>query len=424
MRPLHVLDMSLPHVAGYTSRARSILEAQRALGMSPLALTGLRQPPGEAPVDEIGGIAYHRTPEPSPPAGADLFRRASRLPGLREGIEMTALARRASSLARQEGADVLHAHSPVLCGIPAHVAARRAGIPSVYEIRAFWEDAAVNLGRDAEGSARYAAIRRLETALVHRVDGLVVLCEGIKRDLEARGVDPSRIVTVPNGVDGERFEPAERDPELARKLGFEGKTVVGYVGTFFRFEGLSLLLRALDRLTRENDSVRGMIVGHGETEGEMQALAKELGLGDRVKLVGKVPPADVRRYYGLTDVLCYPRERHRITELTTPLKPLEALAMQKAIVVSDVGGLLELVVPDETALTFKAGDEADLVRVLRAAIADPARREALGEAGRRDVLENRSWKALATRYEAVYEAARARLRASSPRVPLATSSPA
>jgi PEP-CTERM/exosortase A-associated glycosyltransferase len=398
MRILHVLDRSLPTVGGYTSRSAALVEHQAALGLSPCVLTGPREPGSETEI--IHGVRHHRTFDP------DVAGFLHGVPVARETVEMIALGRRLRALHREEPFDLVHAHSPVLCGVPAHVVARRLGLPSVYEIRAFWEDAAEQRGQGRRGSARYTATRTLETALCARADAVVTICEGLRRDLLARGIPASRLFLVPNGVDVERFTPAPRDPDLEARLGLSGKTVIAYVGSLFRFEGVPLLLRALGRLDR--DDVRGLILGHGEAEEEVRDSIARLGLGGRVTYLGKAPPAEVARYYTLCDVLCYPRLRHRITELTTPLKPLEAMAMGKAVVASDVGGLRELVDDERTGLLFRAEDLDSLVASLRR-VADVAElRRRLGAEARAHVVAERSWRTIAARYHEVYAAACAR----------------
>lgn len=398
MKILHVLDTSLPSVAGYTQRAHAILESQAALGLHPIALTGLRQrSPGNR--ETIGEIDYFRTRPPIALASA------SGVPVAREVVEMAALGRRALEVARAERADLVHAHSPVLCGIPGVAAARRLGLPGVYEIRAFWEDAAVDQGRDREGAPRYRAIRAAEARLARAADAVVAICEGIRRDLEARGVPRDQIFVVPNGVDPDRFTPRPRDAALAAALGFEGKTVVGYVGSLFRFEGVPRLVEALARILGRRDDVRAFVAGGGETEPEVRALCEARGLGNRVAILGKVRPEDVPRCYALADVLVYPRERSRITELTTPLKPLEAMSMGKAVIASDVGGLRELVRDGATGLLFEAGNEADLARVIERAVDAAELRRSLGDTARMDVARTRSWRAIAALYDEVYAAA-------------------
>jgi PEP-CTERM/exosortase A-associated glycosyltransferase len=400
MRVLHVLDTSFPAVSGYSARSASILQHQAAIGVEPVAVTGVRQEGGRDG-DMIGGVVHRRTPAPAALAAA------RRTPLLREAVEMAALGRRVLALHREEPFDSIHAHSPVLCGLPAHAAARRLGLPFVYEVRAFWEDAAAHQGRGSPGSPRYAAARALETQLFRRADAVVALCDGIRRDLLDRGIPEDRVFVVPNGVDTARLSPLPRDEALADRLGFRDKIVVAYLGTLFRFEGVRLLLHALRRLVDTRPAVRGLIVGAGEASDEIRDLYADLDLGDRVVLTGRVPPGEAARYYAIADVLCYPRERHRITELTTPLKPLEAMSMGKAVVASDVGGLRELVDDGETGFLFQADDPVDLEAVLTRVVDDADLRRRAGERARAHVVAERDWRRITARYHEVYAAAAA-----------------
>jgi len=401
MRVLHVLDSSLPRVAGYSSRTKAILENQAALGFEPVAATGLRQPPSALDQEMIGGVLHHRTRAPA------AFARLEGASGAREIAEMAILGRRLYDIAHGAGFDLFHAHSPLLCGVPARAVSSRLDLPCVYEIRAFWEDAAVDQGKGSEHSLRYAAIRALETRLCRGMDAVVALCEGIRRELVSRGLPEERIFVVPNGVDVERFVPRPRDEALAARFGLQGKIVIAYIGTLFRFEGAQMLLEALSRITRERSDVRGLIVGYGEAEEALRSEHARLGLGDRVVITGKVEPSEVAGFYTLADVLCYPREQRRITELTTPLKPLEAMSMGKAVVASDVGGLSELIDDGATGLLFHAGDVEDLTNTLLLITRDAILRRRMGEEARAHVVTNRSWRVIAARYREVYEAARA-----------------
>jgi PEP-CTERM/exosortase A-associated glycosyltransferase len=402
MKVLHVLDRSLPVVAGYTTRAAAIFEHQALLGIEPVALTGLRQ--GDAPGETIRGVPHHRTS--APPAIA----RLRAVPAIGETAEMATVYRRVLGVCAQAPISLIHAHSPVLCGLPALAAARHLGLPVVYEIRAFWEDAAEQRGRGRHGSVRYGTVRALETFQAHAVDAVVVICEGLRRDLLARGIPAHRITVIPNGVDTARFAPVPRDEALAERYGLGGKRVVAYLGSLFRFEGVRLLLSTLARIVARRDDVRGLVVGAGEAEAELRELHAELGLGDRVVLTGAVPPAEVARLYGIADVLAYPRERHRVTELVTPLKPLEAMSMGKLVVGSDVGGIAELIRDGETGLLFRAGDSGDLERVLLHALSDAGLRRRLGERARAHVAQHREWRRVAARYLDVYAAAAASAR--------------
>jgi len=402
MRILHILDVSIPMLAGYTTRSRYITDAQRAMGWEPVVLTTARQEnPQGLTAEEIDGVRYHRSISP---AASSLRGTLGRLPVIGIGAEGDGLRRRIIEVARAEKPDLIHAHSSVLCGIPAYLASRRLSLPCVYEIRSFWEDAAVDLGRTKEGSLRYRTTRSAETGLARRVDAVVPICNGIRADIEARGIPGERLYVVPNGVDTERFVPLRRNDELAEKHGLEGKTVVSYIGTFAPFEGVPALVTALVELIRAGrEDLRGLIVGKGQTYEDCRRIARDAGLEEKIVHPGRVPHDEVQSYYSITDILVYPRVRQRMTELVTPLKPLEAMAMGKAVIGSDVGGLAELITHGETGLLF----EAEHPEALRSAIVDLADdrelRTRLGRQGRDHVCRHRRWHDIVSGYRAVYD---------------------
>jgi PEP-CTERM/exosortase A-associated glycosyltransferase len=391
----HVFDHSLPLQTGYVYRSLGILRAQRAMGWETAHLTTPRYNAFVAETEVVDGWEFHRTRPPGGPL--------ARKPVTREVLEMRATAAALSRLVAARRPDIIHAHSPVLCGLPALWVARRAGIPLVYEARALWEDAAVDLGTSREGGLRYRATRGLETWLLRRADAIVTLCEGMRQEFESRGIPPERITVVPNAVDLDAFSrPRQPDTGLAARLGLEGKAVLGFLGSFYHYEGLDLLLEALPAIRAEAPQAVVLLVGGGPEEAKLKALAERLGLGDAVRFTGRVPHAEVRAYYDLVDLLVYPRRPMRLTELVTPLKPLEAMAERRLVVASDVGGHRELIADDATGYLFRAGDTAALARRVLDALRDTARHAALRDAGRRFVERERSWTASASHYRAVY----------------------
>jgi PEP-CTERM/exosortase A-associated glycosyltransferase len=399
MRVLHVLDISIPMLAGYTSRSRYIVNNQKALGLEPIVLTSVRHENAKgASMEELDGIHYHRTPA----------HRAIDKPVLKEALEIHQLRRRIVEVAKRERPDLIHGHSSILCGIPAFLASRQLGIPCVYEIRAFWEDAAVDHGTNVEGSPKYVAIQKAETTLARSADALIGICQGIKTELIQRGIGADSVFVIPNGVETDRFVPRARDEALAQRLGLSGKTVVAYIGTFARFEGVPLLVKALiDLIKSGRDDLRGLIVGEGPTYEECRSLAAKAGLSDRILHPGKVPHSEVEATYSIVDILAYPRHSKRITELVTPLKPLEAMSMEKAVIGSSVGGLTELITDGETGLIHRADDTGDLAAKIRLLADDPALRRRLGQNGRAYVERTRQWRRIIEDHFAVYDTARA-----------------
>ncbi|MBK1679287.1 TIGR04063 family PEP-CTERM/XrtA system glycosyltransferase [Rhodocyclus tenuis] len=396
MRVLHILDHSIPLHSGYTFRTAALLREQRALGWETFHLTSPKQGATAAALEEVDGLRFYRTPLASGTLAA--------LPLGREVALMQQLEARIEEVAREVRPDILHAHSPVLNARPAIKVARRLGIPVVYEIRAFWEDAAVDHGTTREGSLRYRATRRLETRALRQVDHVFTICEGLRSDIVARGIAADKVTVIPNAVDVDAFPLASpRDPALVEKWGLAGKTVIGFVGSFYAYEGLDLLLDALPLLIARQADVCLLLVGGGPQESNLRQQVERLGLADHVRFTGRVPHSEVNRYYDLIDVLAYPRHRMRLTELVTPLKPLEAMAQGQLFVASDVGGHRELIEHGKTGILFAAGDPKALAGALLQLLNDKDHWPVLKASGRHFVEQVRNWRNSVAAYVAPYQ---------------------
>ncbi len=393
-RILHLLDHSLPAHSGYTFRTRALMKAQIAKGWEVAGVTGVRHPNPGPDVETVDGLTFHRTPPIAP----------VRSP-IREWREIAALGARTEALAREWKPDLLHAHSPVLDGLAALRAGKRLGIPVLYEIRAFWEDAAVGNGTGREGSARYRLTRWLESHTVKSADAVAVICEGLRGDLIARGVDPEKIIVSPNGVDLDLFgSPLPREEALAAELGIgPGDAVIGFIGSFYDYEGIDDLIAAMPALVAAQPGARLLLVGGGPMEAALKAQAAASPVAGRSHFVGRVPHEAVELYYSLIDILAYPRKKMRLTDLVTPLKPLEAMAQGKLVAASDVGGHRELIEDGTTGTLFAPDDPA----AIAAALSDLLERHDLWDERRRTarlfVETHRNWSSNILRYEPVYQ---------------------
>lgn len=392
MRILHILDHGLPLQSGYTFRTRAILKAQERRGWQVAAVTGPRHGTAADAVESVDGLTFHRT-------------RA----GLRGGPigEIEGIARFARRIAAAVDAfrpDILHAHSPVLDALAALRVARARRVPLVYEVRAFWEDAAVGNGTGREGSAKYRATRALETWAVRRADAVAVICEGLRGDLVARGISADKIVVSPNGVDLALFgEPAARDAELARALDLEDAETIGFIGSFYDYEGLDDLIAAMPALVAARPRARLLLVGGGPMEQALRAQAAASPAAAAIRFVGRVPHTEVERYYALVDVLAYPRKAMRLTDLVTPLKPLEAMAQGKLVAASDVGGHRELIRDGDTGSLFRPDDPAAIAGTLADLLADRSGWAARRTRARAFVERERNWSSNICRYEPIYQ---------------------
>jgi PEP-CTERM/exosortase A-associated glycosyltransferase len=393
LRILHVLDHSIPLHSGYTFRTLSILREQRKLGWQTCHLTSPKQVGAQALEEDVDGWHFYRTPAVA----------SSRVPGLSEITLMRELERRLQQVAEQEHPDIIHAHSPVLNAWPALRVGKRLGIPVAYEVRAFWEDAAVDHGSTGEGSARYRLTRWLETHALKRAHHVFTICEGLRRDIVARGIAETKVTVIPNAVDIESFEPGGApDAVLKAQLGLQDASVVGFIGSFYAYEGLDLLLEALPAMLVRCPGVRLLLVGGGPQDSALKAQAARMGLADKVVFTGRVPHDQVQRYYDLIDVLAYPRHSMRLTELVTPLKPLEAMAQGRLLVASDVGGHRELIRDGQTGVLFKAGSADALAGAVAGLLETRERWSEIRGAGRKFVEAERNWTASVAKYTRPY----------------------
>lgn len=395
MRVLHVLDHSIPLHSGYTFRTRNILENQRAMGWYTCHVTGSKQGVVNSPDETIDGLHFYRT--------IPTNNLLERTPIVNQWEVVRTLARRIEEVASIEKPDVLHAHSPALNGLAALRAGRKLGLPVVYECRAFWEDAAVDHGTSSEWGLRYRMTRALETSVFKRADAVTTICEGLREEITSRGIPAGKITVIPNAVDTESFTfAAPAKEEMKKDLGLIGKTVLGFIGSFYAYEGIPLLLEALAKLKPDNPDLRLLLVGGGPQEAIIREVIAKHQLEDIVVLTGRVPHDTVQDYYNLVDIFAYPRLPMRLTELVTPLKPLEAMAQGRLLVASDVGGHKELITDGITGKLFPAGDASALASAITDLIQAPQTWDDIRRAGRSFVENERTWANSVSRYQSVY----------------------
>jgi glycogen synthase len=394
MKILHVLNHSVPHTDGYCVRSANIVEFQARIGLSPLVVTSPHHEPAPTQSREIiGGTTYYRL----------LTEDVVRYPVFHEFQAMRQMRERLEQVVRTERPAVIHAHSPCLWGYAARQVARRHRLPLVYEVRGLWEDAAVDQGRLRRSSLKYHLSRALETTVLQQADAVVGISRRLVAELAARGIEAGKLFYVPNAVNLDAFpnDDSAATEELQQQLGLQGRNVVAYIGSLYRWEGVDDLIRAAPAILQQAPDTMFLIVGRGEMEQELHQLVEQLSLEPSVRFVGGVPHEEISRYYALCDILVYPRRSSRQTEMVTPLKPLEAMLLGKAVLAADVGGLRELL-PDDTRELFTPGQPDDLARQCLDLLAQPEKRADLGARAKAYVRSERSWSDVVRSYLHVY----------------------
>lgn len=397
---LHHLTNSLPHTqSGYTLRSHAILVAQRAAGTPAVATTRPGYPLTIGSLtargtDVVDGVTYRRLVPDR--ITSDVARRIAQETDLLTGA------------AREAGADVLHTTTPSANGVLARAAARRLGIPWVYEVRGLPEETWVASHGTPAARARAAASRRRammqakETELAISADAVVTLSGTMRDALVARGVPADRITVVPNAVPDTLLTARHPTPEAARAaLGLPAGPAIGTVSSLVDYEGLETVVRTVATLRARGHDVTGLLVGDGVSRPGLARLADELGVADHVVLPGRVPPGVAQTWLAALDVVLVPRRDHEVTRLVTPLKPVEAMAVGRPVVASDLPALVEAV--GGAGLHVGADDLAGWAEVVATLLDDAGRRSELVELGR-TVATERTWVRNAETYLGIYQA--------------------
>ena len=393
MRILHVLDHSSPLHSGYSFRTQAILEQQKSMGFDTFQITGAKQGKYKNCQEMVDGVKFYRTK----PGFLSTF------PVLNQCDIIYGLYNRLKTIVAEIKPDIIHAHSPALNGLAALKAAKQFNTPFVYEVRAFWEDAAVDHKTTKEGSLRYKFTRYIESYTLKKADAVICICDGLKNDIIARGIPGKKITLVPNAVNLNRFNMKNtQDISLNQKLKLEGHIVLGFIGSFYAYEGLDLLIESLPAIIKHYDRVKLLLVGGGNEEAILRDRINSLNLERHVVFVGRVHHDMVSRYYSLVDIFVYPRKSMRLTELVTPLKPIEAMASGKLVVASNVGGHCEIIKHEHNGYLFKANDHNALSNTIIGLVNNRKDWAKITQRARRYVEHLRNWRVVRESYGAVY----------------------
>lgn len=422
LRPLHVVVTALPQVSGYALRTQYLAEGQRQLGVEASVLVH----PASGPIPAcnyitsqgvavrcVNGVMYYRYTEPNRTkriffAVFDELRRHGLPSATRFGTKMNIPANAWEHFFEQVAASVgdvavVHAHTPPLVGERGFALAKRLGVPFVYEVRGFWDLSAESDGRNLVEGDSFDSYRQRELHVAQSADQVITLSQTMAEELQRRGLSHSRVQIIGNGIDvGEGEGNLTESDTLRSALQLQGKFIVGCFGNIRRLEGVDLLIRAIRQLLDRDIDIGGLIVGDGEHVPQLKELAWELRLGSRICFRGQVSPDAVPRHLSLIDAFVIPRLDLPVCRIVSPLKPMQAMAYGKPLVVSDVPALREIVGEEERGLSFCAGSADQLALCLARLYQEPHMRQRLGLAAQQWAIK-RSWLRWARQTVEVYQ---------------------
>ncbi len=407
-RIVYVAASSLPyHSAGYGARTHALMRAlqQRGWDMQVVARPGYPNDRWDyphwalAPAQlNIDDIPYWFAPN----------RAKLRFARDIEGYHLDACAQ-LEARCRELRPAIIHAASNYNCGLIAIEVGRRLGIPVVYEVRGFWHISKAASAPSYEYSDHYRMIEGFEVQAARAADHVFAITSGVANLLADAGVPAATISLLPNAAEVAAFAPMPPDAALREQYQLGDAVVLGYIGSLNAYEGLDDLFTAVAELRRiaaaqqtAARSVKILIVGDGAARAALEAQAVQLGLAAITHFTGRLAPADVRRYYSVIDIFVLPRKPTQVCELVSPLKPFEAMAMERCVVASDVAAQADIIDDGVTGRRFAKGDVHDFARVLHDLITDPGQRYRLGTAAGQWVRTERTWDNIADRVDAVY----------------------
>lgn len=395
-RICYVLHNSLPYASGgYATRAHGVAKGLVENGYEVVCLTR----PG-FPLDVNKELTVEKVLEQN--IDGVIYKRI--LTPLRKGIPsykyMESIIAPLQAKISEIKPDLVIAASFYLTALPAMIVSRRLEIPFVYEVRGLAEITRISRDKSYLGTAKYNNEVFMETETANNSDFVFTLTQPMKDEMIKRGVNANKIFILPNCCNINKFQPRCRSLELAKELSIpKNVPVIGYIGTFVDYEGLEDLVAACVILKRRGAQFRLLIVGSenvsisekGAITKTILELSKKENLKDWLILPGRVPHSEVERYYSLIDIAPFPRKPWPVCEMVSPMKPLEALAMEKAVVVSSVTALAQMIRNGETGLVYEKGDINSLSEVLYRLVNDLKLRKELGKNAREWVRRERSW---------------------------------
>lgn len=397
---LYLLHNRLPYNSGgYATRSHGLLTGVSKYGWTINGVSRLGYPLDKmpdkksTPLDIIEDISYHRLLQDNIGLG--------KLP-LKSYLE--AYAKSLLELSQKEKPAIIHAASNFMNGVVGNYVAKCLGIKSVYEVRGLWEITRISRQPNWKDTPYYQLMVKMEAEAAKGADIVFTLTEALKEEMISRGVSKDKIFLLPNGVISSRFVPHPKDEALAKELNLENKIVIGFIGSFVQYEGLEYLVDAVKILIDKGiKNIGVLMVGDGAVWEDTKNHVEDLKIEEYFKFTGRVPHEEVEKYYSLVDIAPFPRKGLPVCEMVSPLKPFEAMAMEKAVVSSNVAALAEIVQDNYNGVLFEKDNIEDLADKLEILIHNENLRNMLGKQSREWVIKERDWNVISEKLHTAYE---------------------
>ncbi|MCB9855463.1 MAG: glycosyltransferase family 4 protein [Phycisphaerales bacterium] len=383
MNVLHFAHSFIPQYGGTTTRLINLLSDPRHTHTICVPMPKID---GDIPIEQqFDNISVRRVPL---------------APGPSISFFAANNARRLAAVVRPDDRfDVIQGHNPPPFARAGFRVAHTRNLPCIYEAHrlsfdSFGANRETPLPNSIDRWIRWM-IRREERPFFERADAVIVQTEMHRRRIsECFRIEPENIHVIPMGVDETLFDPSKAvvtKDEIRRRHDWDDRTVFFYNGYLGSSNGLMTLLDAARSLpTDVRKRIRIALLGRGPLQKQVEKAAAETP--DLIQSLGLVPYEQMPAYYAAADVVVIPVAPIRLWDCNNPTKLLEAMAMARPVLASNVGGITELLEDGVTGITFRSGDRADLAKRMVELATSAGDLAAMGVAARRRILADRTWR--------------------------------
>lgn len=378
-RILYIAASAPPyHTSGYTNRTHALVRAIQAL--SPEICVATRP-----------GYPWDRNDRQADPTGSStrvdeiLYRHLPLRVNQRRTLRYIFAARDALiEFGKAENITAIHAASNHQNALPALLAARRLGIPFVYEMRGLWELSRISRQPKFNQTNAFKLGLALESLTGNQADHIFTISNQLRRYVTQHfNIPAAQISLLPNCADSETA--------FAPPWNAAPRPTIVYAGSLIEYEGLDTLLEAAAKLSAKGISYCIKIAGDGEMRDYLESLAHSLGISDNVEFLGKLSPRNAADVVSHSSLVCTPRKPYEVCKIVPPIKLVEAMSLGKPVLVPDLPVFRDEFGGEPVGLFFQSGDSEHLANVIETAFASPDEMRAMGDRARAYVKYNRTW---------------------------------
>lgn len=418
---LHLLQNSLPKISGSTIRTKYIFKYQKKF-VKLIALTSFVFNSFQEDLEIIEGIPHFRVRRNVSSKFRLYLKYLGKLNyifykyfnidinfGYQDFIISFYMRNYISKLVKYYKVDIIHAHSYYLAGKYGLPIAKKRNIPFIYEVRGFIEENLIANSSKRNRNSKliaitYKNIKRNETELMTKSDLIITLSKSMKDEIVQRNIDKDKIKIIPNGTDTDVLIPTPPNQNLIKKLDLKDQFVIGFIGRITWYEGIEILFKSINLIKKEVKNIKVILIGNIDKEyfNYLEKLARELKITHYISYIGSVPHESVIDYYSIIDIIVLPRVNFKVCRVVTPLKPLEAMALNTLVIASDFPSFRSIIIPKKTGVLFQAENPKDLASKIVYYNKNSKEKSEIEIFARNYAEDHFSWKKIIPKYKELY----------------------